>query len=236
MAIAGMPSLLAFWLGGGAGVLRPPTIVVRPGAERRPVATLYGAVSAVLDDPQQLRAEEPVLLRMLSQAQEWVALRFRLLIHSFMLGALPGVPWYQLPVLFPTVLVVTEVIDQAGSMLVPVPLTRLRYSDPQWLKTSGTPTRFYRVGWTIVGLYRVPDAPAIYTVTAVCLPVRLTHGAQFLETPVAYDDALIYVAAGLLLIARERKYAKGLALIRQGLALPEPQTEPADAQAVGAAG
>jgi hypothetical protein len=190
-------------------------------------SSLYAGISAVLDDPQQLRADEAVLLRLLSQAQQWVALRFHLLLHSFPFDVVAGVPWYALPPTEPRLLVVTEVLDASESMLTPVPLTRLRYSDPQWLASSGTPTRFYRVGWTHVGLYKVPAVSAQYTLTGVCMPARLTEGAQLIETPIAYDDAVMRVAAGLLLIGRERKYEKGLALISQGLAVPQAQAQPA---------
>lgn len=190
----------------------------------RAASTLYSGLSAVLDDPQQLRAEEAVLLRVLSQSQQWVALRYRLLIHSFDFSVVQSVPWYPLPVTHPRLLMVTEVLDASGSMLTPVPLTRLRYSDPQWLASTGTPTRFYRVGWTQVGLWKVPDLSASYTLTGVCLPRRLLEGGQLLETPRSYDDAVLMVASGLLLIARERQYQKGLLLIAQGLGVTTPQT------------
>ena len=212
-----------------------PPVIVLPGPPIVPpplptpvphtASSLYADVSAVLDDPQQLRANEALLLRTLSQAQQWVALRYRLLIHSYPFEVIAGVPWYALPPLQPQLLMVTEVVDAEGSMLTPVPLTRLRYSDPQWLASRGLPTRFYRVGWTHLGLYRVPETPAPYTLTGVCMPLRLTEGAQLLETPVSYDDAVVKVASGLLLIGRERQYAKGWALIAQGLGLPQGQPE-----------
>lgn len=185
-------------------------------------SSLYAGVSALLDDPQQLRAEEAVLLRSLSQAQQWVALRYHLLIHSFPCEVLAGAPWYPLPVTQPRLLVVTDVLDPTGSMLTPTPLTRLRYADPEWLASSGTPTRYYRVGWTHVGLWKVPAVAGQYTLTGVCMPARLTEGGQPLELPLSYDDAVIRVAAGLLLVGRERKYAKGLALVSQGLGMPLP--------------
>ena len=121
-----------------------------PAPDPRACSTLYAGVSAILDDPQQLRADEPLLLRALSQAQQWVALRYHLLIHSFPLDVVANVPWYPLPVTVPQLLTVTEVLDVTGSMLVEVPLTRLRYSDMEWLASGGTPMRFYRVGWTHV--------------------------------------------------------------------------------------
>lgn len=222
MSEAGFISLLAFWTSGAGGL--PGPLVPVP-TEGRPVATLYADVSALLDDPQQLRAGEDVLLRMISQAQEWVALRYRLLIHSFQVGVVAGVPWYTLPVTQPRLLMVTEVLDPTFSMLTAVPLTRLRYSDPQWLAQVGTPTRFYRVGWTHVGLYKVPMRSGLYTFTGVCLPVRLTQGTDLLELPMSYDDAVIRVAAGLLLLGRERKYEKGLRLISEGLAMPLQQAQ-----------
>jgi hypothetical protein len=209
-----------------AVIIVPPEPPVPPQPSPwggRAASSLYAGVSAVLDDPQQLRADEPLLLRCLSQAQQWVALRYHLLIHSFPLDVIAGVPWYALPALQPRLLMVTEVFDASQRMLTAVPLTRLRYSDPQWLARSGPPTRFYRVGWTHLGLYTVPDASASYTMTGVCMPVRLTEGAQLLETPLSYDDAVMRVAAGLLLVGRERKTAKGMALISQGLALPMGQ-------------
>ena len=73
-------------------------------------------------------------------------------------------------------------------------------------------------------LYPVPASSGIYSVTGVCMPERLVEGGQLLETPLSYDDALVKVASGLLLIGRERKYMKGMALIAQGLALPLPGT------------
>jgi hypothetical protein len=224
VAVAGMSSFLAVWMGGGAGVLQAP-VIIAPGL--RPVASLYAGVSAVIDDPQQLRADEALLLRVLSQAQQWVALRYHLLIHSFPLDVVAGVPWYALPFTQPRLLVVTEVLDATGSMLTPVGLTRLRYSDPQWLASSGTPTRYARVGWTHLLLYRVPAVSAQFTITGICMPRVLLEGAQPIETPIAYDDAVMKVAAGLLLIGRERQYAKGLALISQALALPQTQAQPA---------
>jgi hypothetical protein len=205
-----------------------------PSPDPRACASLYAGVSAVLDDPQQLRADEALLRRVLSQAQQWVALRYHLLIHAFPLDVVAGVPWYPLPVTEPRLLVVTEVCDANGSMLLNVPLTRLRYSDPQWLASSGTPTRFYRVGWTHIGLSKVPVVSEPYTLTGVCMPARLLDGAQPIETPIAYDDAVLKVAAGLLLIGRERNYDKGLALITQALAIPQPQA--AAAPAAGGAG
>ena len=218
----------------------PESIIIPPGPSvptspppvgLRPVSSLYSGVSALLDDPQQLRADEAVLLRCLSQAQQWVALRYRLLIHSFPFDVIAGVPWYPLPATQPRLLVVTEVLDATASMLTPVPLTRLRYSDPQWLASSGTPTRFYRIGWTHVGLYKVPSVSEVYTLTGVCMPERLKEGGQPLELPVSYDDAVMRVAAGLSLIGRERKYTKGLALISQGLTLPLPGAPPAEGAA-----
>jgi hypothetical protein len=206
-----------------------------PSPDPRACASLYAGVSAVLDDPQQLRADEALLLRVLSQAQQWVALRYHLLIHSFPLDVVAGVPWYPLPVTEPRLLVVTEVLDATGSMLTPVGLTRLRYSDPQWLASSGTPTRYARVGWTHLLLHRVPAVSAQYTLTGICMPARLLDGAQPIETPIAYDDAVLKVAAGLLLIGRERNYDKGLALISVALALPQSQAQPAPA-AAGEAG
>jgi hypothetical protein len=231
MPVAGMQGFLAFWMGGSAGIVQAP-VIDRPG--QRPVASLYAGVSAIIDDPQQLRASEALLLRVLSQAQQWVALRYHLLIHSVPLDVVAGVPWYPLPVTEPRLLVVTEVLDGGGSMLTPVGLTRLRYSDPQWLASSGTPTRYYRVGWTHLGLYRVPATSGQYFLTGICMPARFTEGAQSIETPIAYDDAVLKVAAGLLLIGRERNYDKGLALITQALAIPQPQA--AAAPAAGGAG
>jgi hypothetical protein len=204
-----------------------PSTFVSP----RACATLYAGISALLDDPQQLRAEEDVLLRVISQAQQWVALRFHLLIHSFPFDVVAGVPWYALPPTQPRLVVVTEVLDVNESMLTPVPLTRLRYSDAQWLASSGTPTRFSRIGWSHLVLYPVPAVFGQFTITGVCMPTRLLEGAQPLETPLSYDDAVMKVAAGLLLIGREHKYAKGLALISQGLALPLPGAQPEEAPA-----
>jgi len=200
----------------------PPPVPTQPAPLGvRTASSLYPGISALLDDPQQLRAEEEVLLRFLTRAQQWVALRYRLLLHTFPLEVIASVPWYALPPLLPRVVMVTEVVDPDGKMLLPVPLTRLRYSDPQWLASSGTPTRFYRVGWTTLGLYKVPDAYGQYTLTGVLLPRRLEEGGQPMETPVSYDDAVMQVAAGLLLLGRERNLVKGMALLSQGLGMPQ---------------
>ena len=206
----------------------PPALLPGPAVPTQPAplgvrtaSSLYPGISALLDDPQQLRAEEEVLLRFLTRAQQWVALRYRLLLHTFPLEGIAGVPWYALPPLLPRVVMVTEVTRPDGAMLLPVPLTRLRYSDPQWLASSGTPTRFYRVGWTTLGLYKVPDAYGQYTLTGVLLPRRLEEGGQPMETPVSYDDAVMQVAAGLLLLGRERNLVKGMAFLSQGLGMPQ---------------
>lgn len=216
---------------------QPPAIVVPPPlppplvtpAMPHTASSLYAGVSALLDDPQQLRADEALLLRILSQAQQWVALRYRLLIHSLPFEVIAGVPWYPVPALQPQVLMVTEVLDATGAMLTPVPLTRLRYADPEWLASAGPPTRFYRVGWTHLGLYKVPVTTEVYAMTGVCMPLRLTEGGQLLETPVSYDDAVMRVAAGLLLLGRERQYEKGMRLIAQGLAVSTGQAQEAAA-------
>jgi|ERR1051325_983379 hypothetical protein len=186
--------------------------------------SLFARISASFDDPLRLRAEVDVLLRALSRAQQWTALRWRLLSHGFPLETLEGVPWYHLGQRLPRLLVVTDVSGPEGEMLLPVPLTRLRYSDAQWLATQGRPGRFYRVGWSYLGFYPVPATTAVMSVTGVCMPVQLTTPTQRLEVPESYADVLVRLTAGLLKLGREREYQEGLAEIQEALSLQPAQT------------
>src|SRR5262245_22689798 len=179
----------------------PPT---PPGI--RVAGSLFTAIAAGIDDPQQLRATSPgLLLHALARAQEWVALRYRLLIDTFALQVMPGVPSYVLAQQYGRTIVVTDVTDTQDRMLNPVPLTRLRYVDPQWLYTAGMPRRYWRLGWTHLGFHLVPNSYETFHVTGVVMPHYLVEATQLLETPASYDDALVGVATGLLLMTVERK-------------------------------
>jgi len=212
-----------------------PAVVVPPGPSAPPApippgvrvaGSLFTSIAAGIDDPQQLRATSPgLLLHVLSRAQQWVALRYRLLVDTFSLTLLPGVPWYVLAQQYGRMIVVTDVTDTADRMLNPVPLTRLRYVDPQWLYTAGLPRRFWRLGWTHLGFYPVPTTYETAHVTGVVMPHYLVEATQLLETPASYDDAVVAVATGHLLMTVERKPLEGLAMIADALKISLPQAQ-----------
>jgi hypothetical protein len=217
----------------------PPVIVippVPPGPLPLPgdlhAGDLLPRLSAILDDGQMIRWEEPVLLRYLSRAQQWVALRYRLCLETYGLVTHPRVPWYDLARLLPSIVVATDVVGPDGVSLNPVPMSRLRYTSPQWLVppiTPVTPTRYYRVGWTILGFTPVPLLAEVLTVTGIVMPRPLTQATDVLQIASAYHDAVLRVAEGLALMSHDGAYALGMQRIMDGLAVAPPVAQGAAA-------
>ena len=201
--------------------------------------TVYALIMQDLDDENAIRsASETLFLRHLTRAQQWVALRYRLLRDTFPLSLFANTPLYSLTAAHPRLVVVTHLTLSNGTPLWPIPLTSLRYKDTAWFATTGaTPTLFYRVGWRYVGVYPVPSANATAMLTGLLLPSVPADMSSPLQIPDSYAPRLTLVTAGLLLLGRERRYAEGLARIATGLGLaPSQQSSVAQKEGVGVSG
>jgi hypothetical protein len=176
-----------------------------------------------LHDPERVRTPDAVLLRAIGRAAQWVALRHRLVLQTYPLTLLADVPWYHLPTVLPQLVLMTDVATATGVPLHPVPMSRLRYVDRSWLRTTGPLARYYRVGWTYVGFAPVPAVAATVAVTGLVVPAPAGQSTDSLEGVSGYDDSVIQVATGLLLCGRERTYKEGIARVRAGLGLKVSQ-------------
>src|SRR6266566_4718925 len=116
---------------------------------------LLVTIMAALDDITSMHTTPAQALRALSRAQQWVSIRFRLLRRLFPVSLAASVPLYDRLTLAPSAVTLLSA-SLGGIPLYLTPLTALRYRDPQWLKTAGTPTLMYCVRWRLWGFYPVP--------------------------------------------------------------------------------
>lgn len=196
-----------------------PSMATATGSPRTTYADFLDRVSFALDDPERVRTPDAVLLRAIGRAAQWVALRHRLVLQTYPLTLLADLPWYHLPTLLPQLVLLTDVATATGVPLHPVPMSRLRYVDRSWLRTTGPLARYYRVGWTYVGFAPVPAVPTTVAVTGLVVPAPAVQSTDSLEGVSGYDDSVIQVATGLLLCGRERTCQEGMARIAEGLGI-----------------
>jgi len=188
--------------------------------------TLLDHVYATLDDLHRVHTVDAgIALRALSRAQQWVAIRYRLLRATIPVTLGAGIPLYpRLDGGAQAVTVLSASLN--GTPLAVVPLHALRVVDPAWLKTSGTPTLLYCVRWSLWGFYPVPSASGYVLVGAVMAPIKLTTLTQRLEIPDAYADQVLHVTTGLLLCTREGALQDGVAYVQRGLNLGTAASRP----------
>lgn len=180
------------------------------------VGELIDPVQVLLDDFMRVRTPTPMFLRHVSRAQQWVALRYRLLRHTFALPLQATIPLYDVATMLPRLVSILSVVHATGVPLWPVPLTSLRYKDLAWIVTPGAPSVFYRIGWNFLGVQPVPQVDEVLHVTAHMLPLRIPTLTTLLEIPEAYAPQVVKVTAGLLAIVREHQ-PQGAQWIQEGL-------------------
>jgi hypothetical protein len=175
-----------------------------------------------LDDPGLIHHEDMALIA-LSEAQRLVSWRFKLTRLTAPLTIVDRIPLYRPQVASDRCLWVLYA-SLAGETLWPVPSHTLRYKDPAWMATQGTPEYLYRYGLTRVGFYPVPDADLTVDLTMLVAPARVVTLGQSLEIPESYLPRVVDVAVGMLLITGERAFQGGMARITRGLDLsPRPR-------------
>lgn len=187
-------------------------------------AMLLDRIYASVDDIHRIHTPEALGLQALTRAQEWVSLRFALLRRTYPVLLAPTVQLYDRLALAPQA-VTTLSASLNGVPLGLTPLTALRYRDPQWLATAGTPLLLYCVRWRLWGVHPVPTTEATLLVTCLAVALPLTAPTQGLEIPDSYADHVEQVALGLLLLGRERHLQVGVTAIQQGLALTREQVQ-----------
>ena len=190
---------------------------------------LFALVMKDLDDENAIRSTTPDLfLRHVNRAQQWVALRYQLLREVFAFPLYQHVPIYALVTVHPRLVVITHMTHVSdGTPLARVAMTSLRYKDTAWFVTEGSSAFFYRLGWRYIGVYPVPSNNATATVTGLLLPATVTSMISRLQIPDSYVPHVSLVTAGLLMVARERRYGEGIARIRQGLGIAQAPQSPA---------
>lgn len=185
-----------------------------------PVDALFVLVMQDLDDEAAIRtAPHTVFLRHATRAQQWVALRYRLLRETLPFPLFVNTPLYHLQTRYPRLVVVTHMTRSDGTPLWPVPFTSLRYRDTAWFSTLGPPLYIYRVGWSYLGVYPVPSADDTAVLSGLMLPTDLTAMDSRLQIADAWVPHVVAVTAGLMMLGRERRYAEGVARIMKGLGL-----------------
>ncbi len=110
-----------------------------------------------------------------------------------------------------------------GTPLAWAPYESLRYRDPQWFQTPGTPTLYYRIGLRWMGLVPVPVAAGNLRLTGLVAPRALVREDQQLEVPDSYTNRLVAVSTGLVLLTREHLVEEGLRHVAEGLGISAPQ-------------
>jgi hypothetical protein len=185
---------------------------------------LLDRVYAAVDDPHRIHTPQALGLQALSRAQEWVSIRFALLRRTFPLTLAASVPLYDRFTVAPEALTLLSA-SRAGVPLALVPYTALRYRDPQWLATSGTPDTVYCIRWSLWGFYPVPAAATTVVVTCQVVASSLVHIEQPLSIPESYAERAEQVAIGLLLLGRERHFQAGVTFIQRGLDLSAAQMQ-----------
>ncbi len=177
-------------------------------------------------EDQNVRFSDALFLRHLSRAQDWVNIRYQLVRTTFPLTTSAQVPFYAIACAVPRLVIVTHVTRGDGTTLWPVLLSHLRYADPAWAQTAGTPQQFYRIGWRYMGLRPVPTAVDMLRVTGLVVPAPVTALTDQLEIPASYIPELVLVTTGLLIMSQERRYREGLRRVREGLRLPAQAPQP----------
>lgn len=183
------------------------------------VAQIHDLVMEEVDDPTAIRLPEPLFLRMLTRAQQWVTLRYQLLRETILFQALTNVPVYPLATIAPRQWCALHLTRADGTVLDPVALAHLRYRDLQWFATTGPLQQWYRVGWSFVGLRPVPASTEILRLTGLQAPGAVISLQDFLTIPDSHAVHVALVVAGLLLITSERRYEEGLQRLQRGLGL-----------------
>ena len=197
---------------------------------------IFTLVQQDLDDETAIRTTPPtVFLRHATRAQQWVALRYRLLRETLPFLLFANTPVYSLSTHSPRMVVVTHMTRSDGTPLWPVPFTSLRYRDTAWFSTTGTPGFFYRVGWRYLGIVPVPSADETAIVSGLMLPNDLTEMASRLQIPDAWVPQLVQVTSGLMMLSRERRYEEGITRIMAGLGLRTAMSAPSPQEAAGVA-
>ena len=185
-----------------------------------PVDALFTLVMQDLDDETAVRTTPPAMfLRHATRAQQWVALRYRLLRETLPFALFVNTPLYPLQTRYQRLVVVTHMTRSDGTPLWPVPFTSLRYRDTAWFSTPGTPLYVYRVGWSYLGVYPVPSTDETPVITGLILPTDLTEMDYRLQIVDAWVPHMVAVTAGLMILSRERRYAEGVARIMKGLGI-----------------
>ena len=184
------------------------------------VQELFALVMQDLDDATAIRTTpDAVFLRHATRAQQWVALRYRLLRDVFPFALFANTPLYQLQTRYPRLVVVTHMTRSDGTPLFPVPFTSLRYRDTAWFATTGTPLYVYRIGWTYLGVYPVPSADDTAMLSGLLLPTDLTAMTSRLQIADAWMPHMVTVTAGFMMLGRERRYTEGVARVMKGLGM-----------------
>jgi len=177
-------------------------------------------------DDQGIVFPDALFLRQLSRCQGWIALRYHLLRETVPVLSVPNAPFYAMPVIAPRMVVVTHMQRGDGTVLWPVPFAHLRYANPAWIGTTGTPLYFARLGWRYVVLYPVPSVAEILQMSGTVLPAPVGALTDLLQVPDVYVPQVVLLTAGMLVVSQERRIPEGLERIRAALGIPSPQAQP----------
>ncbi len=181
---------------------------------------LFTLVMQDLDDETAIRTTpSAIFLRHATRAQQWVALRYRLLRETVPFPLFANTPLYNLPTRQPRIVVVTHITPSNGTVMWPIPMSSLRYRDTAWFATTGAPTAFYRVGWHYVGISPIPTTAETALLSGLVIPPELVESTTPLQVPEAWMPNVVLVTAGLMMLSRERRYQEGIARIMRGLGL-----------------
>ena len=112
-------------------------------------------------------------------------------------------------------------VSLGGVTLWPESFEILRFSDGQWLSTSGPPTHWYPLGITGLGLFPVPSVDGTAAIEGVIPPPRLREGGDALSIPDAWVPEVIQLACGLLLLGGERAFQASLGRFKGVFSLPK---------------
>ena len=184
------------------------------------VDALFVLVMQDVDDETAIRTTPAaIFLRHATRAQQWVALRYRLLRETLPFALFANTPLYSLPTRHLRMVTVTHMTRSDGTPLWPVPFTSLRYRDAAWFSTTGVPLYFYRLGWAYLGVCPIPTADETALVSGLMIPTDLTEMTSRLQIADAWSPHVVKVTAGLMMLSRERRYEEGVARIMTGLGL-----------------
>ena len=186
------------------------------------VGEALALMAQVLDDPDLVHHQEIALLA-LSEAQRLVSWRFKLTRLTAPLTLSDRIPLYRPQDASDRCIRVLHA-SLEGNTLWPVPRHTLRYKDPAWMSTQGTPEYWYAEGLTRIGFYPVADEAVTVDLTMLVAPVKLVELGQSLEIQESYLPRVLDVTVGILLMTGERAFQAGMARITKGLDLtPRPR-------------